>query len=84
MTVSPSPLPPRTALETGKRVPCFLSRQTLVLHSCPSILTTTGVRPQGAVAGGAYFSGTCAKVQPPGPGYLKSRALNLICAMATC
>jgi hypothetical protein len=77
-TVSPSPLSPRTDLDTGSKVPCFLSRQTLVLHSQPSILTTTDVRPHGAVARGAYFSGTRANVQPPGPGMRKSRALNLM------
>lgn len=68
VTVSPSPFSPRIALATGNSVPCFLSRQTLVRHSRPSMIATTGVRPHGAVAGGACFSGTLAKVQPPGPG----------------
>jgi hypothetical protein len=83
-TVSPSPFAPRTRLGTGSRVPSFLSRQTLVSQLWPSTRARTGVRPQPSVTGGAWLFGTVAKVQPPGPGYLKSFVLKGTRQHGTC
>ena len=41
-----------------------------------SAVAVTGVRPHWCVTGGANRSGTGAKCQPPGPGYLNSSAVN--------
>ena len=69
VTTSPSPLSPRTRLGTASSAPPrFESRQTLVSQATPSTTARTGVRPHGRVTGGAWRTGTGAKVQPPFPG----------------